>query len=128
MTTRRPAPFPARIAARWMMAPLFVIAGADAFVEPGPRADKAAKLGLPQPELAVRANGAAMVIAGAALGLGIKPRLAAATLFACLIPTTLAGHAYWEESDPKMMANQRLQFMKNLGLLGGLAIIATERR
>jgi putative oxidoreductase len=124
----RPARLPARVAARWLLAPIFVIAGGEAFSEPGVRVDKAAALGIPQPELATKANGALMVVAGVALGLGVAPRLAATALMGSLIPTTLAGHAYWAESDPKVLSMQRVQFLKNLGLMGGLLLVATERR
>src|SRR5471030_1631182 len=84
----RPASLPARLAARWLLAPIFVVAGSEAFREPGARVEKAAALGIPQPELATKANGALMVAAGAALGLGVAPRLAATALIGALIPTT----------------------------------------
>jgi hypothetical protein len=32
----------------------------------------------------------------------VKPKLSALTLLGLLAPTTLAGHAFWEESDPKV--------------------------
>ncbi len=42
-----------------------------------------------------------MQIASAlALATGRAPRLAATVLAASLVPTTLAGHRFWEESDP----------------------------
>ena len=44
-----------------------------------------------------------------------------------MIPTTLAGHSFWRESDPKTMSQPRVQFLKNLGLVGGLLLVATER-
>ncbi len=100
---------------------IFVIAGADAFKEPGGRAKKAEQLGIPKPVEATKLNGAVMVVAGAALGLGIAPRWAAAALVGSMIPTTLAGHAFWAEDDAKARAMQRTHFLKNVGLIGGLA-------
>jgi uncharacterized membrane protein YphA (DoxX/SURF4 family) len=44
-----------------------------------------------------------------------------------LVPTTLAGHRFWEELDEDARNMQMAQFAKNLGLLGGLLLVATER-
>jgi uncharacterized membrane protein YphA (DoxX/SURF4 family) len=121
--------------ARPLLASVFVVGGLDALRHPGPRtakaaafADKvAAPLGLPEdPELLVRANGAAMVAGGGLLGLGRFPRLAAAVLSASIVPTTVAGHAFWNETDPVVRKQQRTQFLKNLGLLGGLLLATVD--
>jgi uncharacterized membrane protein YphA (DoxX/SURF4 family) len=77
-------------------------------------------------ETLVRLNGATQILAGATLSLGIFRRLSAAVLIGTLIPTTLAGHAFWEELDEDARNRQVTQFAKNLGLLGGLLLIATE--
>jgi putative oxidoreductase len=102
----------------------FVSLGWDAFLDPGGRPVKAAELGVPHPELAVIANGGAMVVAGLALAAGVAPRLSAAVLAALLAPTTLAGHAYWNETDPGARAQQRIQFLKNLCMMGGVLEVA----
>ena len=74
----------------------------------------------------MRANGAAMVGAGSLLALGRLPRIASTVLAATLVPTTLAAHAFWSEQDPEVRAQQRTQFLKNLGLLGGLLLAAVD--
>ena len=43
-----------------------------------------------------------------------------------LVPTTLAGHAFWEKSDPKERATHRTQFLKNVGLIGGALLAAVD--
>jgi len=43
------------------------------------------------------------------------------------VPTTLAGHRFWEATDEKERAMQRIQFMKNMAMLGGLLLVVTER-
>ena len=115
-----------RRVSRLLLSGVFVVAGAEAFQNPGPRVAKAADLGLPHPELATKANAATMVLAGAALGLGVRTRLAATTLASSLVPTTVAGHPYWHEDDPKARSMQRTQFLKNLGLLGGLLAVLAD--
>jgi putative oxidoreductase len=105
----------------------FVWLGYEAATAPGKRVAMATKLGVPRPEEAVRLNGAAMVAGGVALSAGILPRAAALGLVASMIPTTLAGHAFWTEEDPQARKTARIQFLKNLGLVGGLLAVAVDR-
>ena len=102
----------------------FVLLGYEAAADPGGRVDAAAALGVPDPELAVRLNGAAMVAGGVALILNVLPRAAALGLVASLVPTTLVGHSYWKHADPQMRTTQRIQLLKNLGLAGALLAVA----
>ena len=84
-------------------------------------------VGLPDDtELLVRANGVAMMAAGSLLALGRLPRIASGVLAATIVPTTLAAHAFWNEQDPEKRAQQKVQFLKNLGLLGGLLLAAVD--
>jgi putative oxidoreductase len=124
-----------RRVARPMLAAMFVVGGLDQLKHPGRKVDTARPLvekvgpaiGLPDdPELLVRANGAAMVGAGSLLALGRLPRLASTVLAATLVPTTIAAHSFWQEQDPQVRAQQRTQFLKNLGLLGGLLLAAVD--
>ncbi|MBV8542682.1 MAG: DoxX family membrane protein [Pseudonocardiales bacterium] len=114
-----------RRAGQALLGATFMKLGFDAAVHPGPRVDKAATLGLPNAELAVRGNAAAMVAGGAALTLDKLPRLAAFGLIASMIPTTLAGHAFWNLDGPERKA-QETQFLKNAGLVGGLLLVLTR--
>ena len=109
-----------------LLGAMFVKLGFDAARSPGPRVDKAAALGASNPELAVQANGAAMVAGGAALILDKVPRLAALGLVVSMVPTTLAGHAFWELEGAERKA-QEVQFYKNLGLVGGLLLALRGR-
>ncbi|GAA4411551.1 DoxX family protein [Fodinibacter luteus] len=124
-----------RRVARPMLAAMFVVGGLDQFKHPGRKTDTVRPLlekvgptvGLPDdPELLVRANGVAMVAAGSLLALGRLPRLASSVLAATLVPTTLAAHPFWDEQDPERRAQQQVQFLKNLGLLGGLLLAAVD--
>ncbi|WP_460461530.1 DoxX family protein, partial [Angustibacter peucedani] len=121
--------------ARPMLAAMFVEGGLDQLRHPAAKAKAAAPvveklapvLGLPDdPELLVRANGAAMVGAGALLATGRLPRLSAAVLAASLVPTTVAGHRFWQADDPAQRTQQKLHFFKNVSMLGGLLIAAVD--
>jgi putative oxidoreductase len=111
-----------------LAAGIFVHGGWTAFRDPAGRAKKAAKLGLPQPELMVKVNGLTMIGTGLALGLGWKPKLSALVLAGSLVPTTLAGHRFWEEQTADGRSTQLTQFLKNLAMLGGLLFLVSKRR
>jgi uncharacterized membrane protein YphA (DoxX/SURF4 family) len=117
--------------ARLAIAAPFVWLGAEAAADPGVRVGIAADFGVPEslaPQL-VRLNGAVMAAGGVGVGLGVLPRVAGAGLVATLVPTTLAGHSFWNDTDPMARKMNRIQFLKNVGLLGAaLAITAGPRR
>lgn len=118
------------------MGAIFVISGLDVLANPEPRA-KAAKpvvdavasvipMAPRDPTTAVTLNAAVHLGAGALLAAGIVPRLAALTLAASIVPTTLGGHRFWEFTDPAQRAQQQIQFLKNAAILGGLLIAAFD--
>jgi putative oxidoreductase len=74
----------------------------------------------------VKADAAVKVIAGSLFGLGKLPRLTALALSASIVPTTLAGHRFWEHDDPTERFGQISNFLKNAGLLGGLLLAAVD--
>src|SRR3954453_11205394 len=123
-----------RTAARPLLASVFVYSGADVFRNPdsrGPKAEAvapsiAATLGLPpDTRQLVQVNAATHVVAGFTLGLGLLPRFLALVLSASLVPTTAAGHAFWEEQDAATRAQQRIHFLKNTAILGGLLYVVS---
>ena len=125
-----------RSVARPMLASMFVYGGATALRSPGPRADKAQPVAdlikriapsLPATGSSVtRVNGGIQLVAGLALATGHVPRLAALTLAATLPPTSVVGHPYWNETDPAARANQRIHFLKNLSMTGGLLMATLD--
>jgi uncharacterized membrane protein YphA (DoxX/SURF4 family) len=78
------------------------------------------------PETLVRINAAVQIGAGVLLALGRAPRLSSAALSASVIPSSLNNHAFWEEQDPNLRAAKRGEFLKDLGLVGGLMIAAVD--
>ncbi|MGC3023208.1 MULTISPECIES: DoxX family protein [Brevibacterium] len=122
-------------AGRMLTAPIFINGGLSAVKDPAGKAAMAESTldtireyvpALPDDnELLVRINGGVQILAGATLLLGIKPRLSAIALAGSLIPTTLAGHSFWEMEGGDAKAHQT-QFSKNLAALGGLLLIAGD--
>ena len=74
----------------------------------------------------VKINAGVQVGAGSLLALGRLPRLSALTLAVSVVPTTLAGHRFWEHDDPKERFGQTSNFLKNAAMLGGLLIAAVD--
>ena len=110
-----------------LLSGIFISGGWAAFSQPGGRPTKVAEAGIPEPELAVELNGALMVIGGTMLGLGIAPKVAATMLIGSMVPTTIVGHAFWKEETGPGRQNHLTQFLKNLGLIGGLLMVLTEK-
>ena len=136
MTTFRSLLAPLRPAARVLTGSTYVLLGFDALRAPGGRVDQAGPVlatmrkAVPLPEddeLVVRFNAGVQVAAGAMLAMGKAPRLSALALAASLVPTTLAGHAYWTLEDPDARKAQRIQFHKNMALIGGLLFAALDQ-
>src|ERR1700735_1694129 len=125
-----------RAIARPMLASIFVIGGLDTLRNPGRVAPLAEPVVRPiadrvravpdETEQAVRINGAVQLVAGSLLALGRLPRLSALAIAATLVPTTLAGHRFWETDDDKTRAQQRIHFLKNVSMFGGLLIAAGD--
>jgi uncharacterized membrane protein YphA (DoxX/SURF4 family) len=119
-----------------MLAGIFIVQGYDTFRHPEKVAPRAEPVVRPlaerfpsavpaKTEDAVRLNGAVQMAAGACLAAGWFPRLAALTLAGTLVPTTAAGHRFWEAEDADR-AQQRIHFLKNLSMFGGLLIAAGD--
>jgi uncharacterized membrane protein YphA (DoxX/SURF4 family) len=123
--------------ARPMIGWIFVTGGIDTFRNPAPRAAlaeptigqlrRALPVGLPSDdERVVQLNAGVQAAAGLAFATGRAPRLAAMVLAGSLGVTTVAGHAYWKVQDPAQKAAQRIQFTKNLAVLGGLLLAMVD--
>ncbi len=129
-----------RLAARPLLASMFLVGGVDAIRSAGKKADAAEPVTdrlaplirkvIPQlpedPATLVRINGGVQVAAALALATGHFPRVSGAVLAASLLPTTAAGHRFWEETDPQAKKVQRIQFFKNCSMLGGLLLAAVD--
>lgn len=82
--------------------------------------------GAPSAEQLVKINAGVQVVAGGLFAFGIAPRVMAIVLGGSLVPTTLAGHRFWEMDDDADKAQHQIQFLKNAGLIGGLIFAALD--
>lgn len=81
--------------------------------------------GLAEPELLAKAHVYGNLAGGLALATGRFPRLAALGLAVNLVPTTLVGHPYWSSPEDQKPV-QKINFYKNISLLGGLLLAAAD--
>jgi uncharacterized membrane protein YphA (DoxX/SURF4 family) len=130
---------PVRSAAHAMLASIFVISGVRVLINPDAKSEEASrvtdKIGpliekidprLPSDTRSLtRIKAGSDVVAGLLLATGRFSRPAALVLAAGLVPTTIAGHPFWSMSKPESSAHQT-NFLKNLGLLGGLLLAAAD--
>jgi uncharacterized membrane protein YphA (DoxX/SURF4 family) len=127
--------------ARPLLASTFIYGGIDTLRNPQSRVPGAAPIVQQITEVAdkqlpvqvskdveqwVKVNAGVQVGAGSLLALGRFPRFSALALATSLVPTTLAGHRFWEHQDPKERFGQTAHFLKNLSMLGGLLIAAVD--
>jgi putative oxidoreductase len=131
-----------RLIARPMLASAFFVGSASALKNAPTLAPKASRVtekvvplvqravpGAPipsDPVTLVRINAGVQLVAAAALATGRVPRLSSTVLAASLLPTTVAGHAFWRETDPATKKTQRLNFFKGISLVGGLLIAGVD--
>ena len=133
-----------RLVARPLLSSIFLVGPISTFKNADQAAGRAAKVtdrvtplarkvsqrtGIPMPEKPetwVKVNAGVQIVAGLALATGRMPRTAALVLAASTVPTTVAGHPFWEEEDPAARKQQQIQFAKNLSVLGGLLIAAGD--
>ena len=82
---------------------------------------------VPAPDVAVAASGAALVIGGASLLLGVKPKMGAMAIAGFLAGVSPVMHDFWKQENPEQRQMEMIQFSKNMALLGGtLALIGVE--
>jgi len=119
-----------RLVARATLSAIFISSGVDLIQNPEGRTKRAADAlpGVPELPMIGRIHGATMLTAGTTMALGILPRLSAGVLAASLVPNTYVGHPFWKEEDPGARRGQQVQFLKNLGLFGGLIALILEEQ
>jgi uncharacterized membrane protein YphA (DoxX/SURF4 family) len=123
-----------------MLATTFITRGVEALKSPKPAADAARPTleglsKLPDPvgtNIPTNAETVAKVTAGVQIGAGLLlatgrlPRLSSAALAVSVIPGSLGGHAFWNETDPSRKAAERRALFNDLGLIGGLIIASVD--
>lgn len=79
--------------------------------------------GVPSPKLATVLTGIMIVLAGAAIVLGVYIQLAVLLLTIFLIPVTFVMHNFWKTAEPNARMMDKVMFLKNMALLGASLLL-----
>ncbi len=83
--------------------------------------------GVPAPKFAVTASGIPLIVGGASILLGIKPKYGAAAIIGFLASVSPIMHDFWRNEDPNERQSNMINFMKNAALAGGaIALMGVE--
>lgn len=77
----------------------------------------------PAPELTVPLSGAAIVLGGLSVALGVWGDLGAIVLAAFALAILPIMHPFWKEEDAQMQQVQMVNFVKNISMAGGALIL-----
>ena len=80
--------------------------------------------GVPSSKWAIILTGALIVIGGLGGAFNIYTSLSAKLIAIFLALITPQMHAYWKESDPQRKASEKINFWKNIALLGAALIVS----
>ena len=115
------------VAGRLLFGGYFLYNGINHFKQREMLAQYAGSKGVPMPDVFVTATGAAMVLGGASLVLGVQPKLGVAAIAGFLAGVTPVMHDFWRVEDPNQRMNEMIHFGKNVALLGAaLALLGAE--
>ncbi|WNG85480.1 DoxX family protein [Mycobacterium sp. ITM-2016-00317] len=129
-----------RRVARPMLSAVFISRGVEALRSPKPATDATRQTleglsKLPDPvgtnvpanaETVAKVTAAVQIGGGLLLATGKLPRVASAALALSVVPSSLGGHAFWNEDDPQRKADERRAFITDVSLIGGLIIAAVD--
>jgi len=107
---------------RILLGLIFAFSGFHKLTALGETAAQIAAHGIPAAHVMAAVAGCAELAGGVALILGLLSRVAAIGLIVFMIPTTLMFHNFWAYSGNDFQV-QMVNFMKNLAIIGGLALM-----
>jgi len=110
------------LAGRILLSIIFILAGYGKITGFSGTVNYMASHGLPFPELLLPFVILIELGGGLMLLVGWKARIAALALFLFTIPATLVFHAFWSV-DPAEAQLQRIMFLKNLAIMGGMLYV-----
>lgn len=109
---------------RALLGGFFVYNGIHHFQQTDMIAGYAESKGVPMSKTAVRATGAALLVGGASLITGIKPKFGIAAIVGFLGTVSPTIHDFWNVEDPQQKMNDQINFTKNLALAGATLALA----
>ncbi len=107
---------------RIAIAAIFLVSGSAKLFDVAGTAAHMSAVGIPYPETLAMFAGVVEVLGALSLIFGALTRIGSIGLILFMIPTTLLFHGFWMfEGDEQRM--QMAQFLKNIGIAGGLILL-----
>ena len=105
---------------RIILGGFFIYSGLNHFLGFGMMANYTKMKGVPLPQLAVAITGLMLMLGGLSIVLGAYPKVGIALLAGFLIPVSLLMHNFWKIQDPQLKVADKVNFTKNMALLGAV--------
>ncbi len=115
------APF---LIGRAMLGGFFIYNGIHHFQETEMIAGYAKSKKVPLAKAGVMMTGAALIVGGASMVTGIKPKWGSAALIGFLGTVSPTIHDFWNATEPQQRMNDQINFFKNLALAGATLALA----
>lgn len=101
----------------------FIYNGVDHFIGFGMMTQYAKMKGVPFPAIAQGMTGLMLLLGGLSIVFGIYPSVGIVLLVAFLVPVSLMMHDFWKLEDPQLRMAEKINFMKNMALVGALLML-----
>lgn len=111
------------IIGRILLGGYFLYSGYNHFANVAGMTGYAKMKGVPAAKVAVIVSGIMLVLGGVAVLANKFAILGMALVVVFLIPTTLLMHRFWKETDPNARMSERINFTKNIALMGALLLL-----
>lgn len=108
---------------RILLGGYFLVSGYNHFKNLASMTGYAAMKKVPMARVGVVISGIMLTLGGLSILLNRFAILGMCLVVLFLIPTTIVMHAFWKETEPNAKMMERVQFMKNVGLIGSLILL-----
>jgi putative oxidoreductase len=111
------------IIGRIILGVFFIYSGVNHFIGFRMMTEYARMKGVPFPAIAQGATGLMLLLGGLSIVFGLYPSVGIVLLVAFLVPVSLMMHNFWKLEDPQLKMADRVNFMKNMALVGALLML-----
>jgi uncharacterized membrane protein YphA (DoxX/SURF4 family) len=105
----------------------FIMSGVNHFKMLTMMSEYAKMKGAPVPKVSVAGSGLLLLIGGGSVLFNIAPNIGLIALVLFLVPVTIVMHAFWKIQDPTAKMHERVNFTKNIALLGAVLILLAHK-
>ncbi len=105
---------------RIILGGFFISAGMNHFKNLNTMGGYARSQGTPAPRAAVAGTGVLVFLGGLSILVGFLPLVGIALLIIFLLGVSFQMHTFWKVREPGTRAMEKINFMKNMALLGAL--------